>query len=1344
MTGSGKTALIQKLVELLAHKKLYAQMDMGEFESDSASWIKSTFTDELEYFHQQPGIICLDEFQFAKTIDNGRELGKDKLRVIWDLLDSGKINYIPGGNTFMLRRSDLALLNLIKAKDAGVCIENGVIIKNISAFLDLFKGFYFNSDERDGVALDANYFLSKDFRSGLYYLYDDENMTRELIDEKVKMADLEEIIELIMDGVKTRTGVKQLDLSGALIFVLGNLDEAYYMSNSRNPDISADELYEASSKINISHIKGALKKRFRNEQIARFGNNHVIYTSFTNAHFKELIKRELQRVNDFVKLQFDFSLVYDASVHDVVYREGVFPAQGTRPVLTTVKNLIEAWVSKIVVAALEKNMPVATVEWNYYLEKYVFVYKDASNTILNIYEEKIELKIDSLRKTTNRNTQAYTAVHEAGHAVLAALTFRILPSLIVSKTAGDNCEGFCMVNLPEGATTNDTLRKDIIITLGGFVAEKMIFGEEHTTPNLTLCTNGGPCLTLNATSSLPSANFNWQPVNQNGSSISVCPTASSQYTIYATSPASGTCPSSVVVSVTYTTGNCCPNPPPTLIPLTNINGTYSNNSYLLDNTQGLMGNTYFVNSEVWVTPGVQLTVPAGRVLDLENTHIFACGINMWQGIKILDGGQITTSNTRFSNTMIEDAEVAIELDGINSANVMAGQPAINISRVIFNKNYIGIRVSNSDPMLDSLALGITGCVFSSRDMPFSSAPNALVWPSASNSIFSGGLRFAGSPTTGLVSPYSMNGYSQANLKFPHNFLPGHIGIKIEKIGDPNGFNATPGVQFGITYLSWISPDFNLFDGLGNGIDVTDASLTAANNVFQNSQQYLLPPLFTSSFGGDGIRHEITGIRNARLKLTSLSNTSDGNQFWNCHKGVEALNVFELRLNHAIFRSDHSRFSPDPYFLLGLTQGDIGIECTTNRFDFNVQASEFNNVRQGIAFNTPSFPQQFDMTGSNVQTGIFAQGFNVQQNYFGSQVSSAVPIPIEYMSDAIVVQTPLTSGWQNNTTASYISSNKFNRIYRGVHINGMSDHPMFIGGNEFLLEDDYIYGPPDFAWGVKVENNMDNMAIANNTVQGSGLMPFNEVSAILCKNNYGVMSPVVSCNLVLDSKFGFEFSGMNPNTVWRENEMCNHFAGLALTNNGIIGNQGGLWGGNSNLWRNACTWAPGVAPLGNWQTYCENSDPNFSPLYVYSLSAVFEPTIHGFFPALNPVYSNGPTVIPVTINTFADCMVFSPYPSPPSWRSTTPTALDEAKDEKSTVIQIYPNPTKGTVFVTMPNSEGKFKVSVRDLTGKLLMDVLSANAHEAELNLTALPAGVYFLEIHSNDKNVIHKKIIKLD
>ncbi|MCE3227546.1 MAG: hypothetical protein K0S32_2097 [Bacteroidetes bacterium] len=480
MTGSGKTALIQKLVELLDHKKLYVQLDMGEFESDSASWIKSTLTDDLEFFHQQSGIICLDEFQFAKTIDNERELGKDKLRVIWDLLDSGKINYIPSGNTYHLRRAETCAMALLKAESYGVEIENGVVIKNEQEFLEVFKGFYFEDSGRNGVALDKDYFISKDFLQGIFYLYDDENATREILDEKTKAADLRGLIDIIIDGVKTRTGVKTLDLSRSLIFVLGNLDEAYYMSNSLNPDISADELHEATSKINISHIKAALKKRFRNEQIARLGNNHIIYKSFTTAHFRELIRREMQRINNFVKDNFDFSISFHASVHDIVYREGVFPAQGTRPVLTTVKNLIEGWISKITIEALEKNMNVTVVEWSYSDDKYVFVFKDSMNNVLNIYEEKINLKIDSLRKIANRDVQAHIAVHESGHAILAALTFRILPSVVVSKTAADNCEGFCMINFPQGIMTRETLKKDIIVSLGGFVAEKMIFGEEHT------------------------------------------------------------------------------------------------------------------------------------------------------------------------------------------------------------------------------------------------------------------------------------------------------------------------------------------------------------------------------------------------------------------------------------------------------------------------------------------------------------------------------------------------------------------------------------------------------------------------------------------------------------------------------------------------------------------------------------------------------------------------------------------------------------------------------------------------------------------------------------------------
>jgi hypothetical protein len=70
------------------------------------------------------------------------------------------------------------------------------------------------------------------------------------------------------------------------------------------------------------------------------------------------------------------------------------------------------------------------------------------------------LKIDSLRKTVDKDLQAHTAVHEAGHAVLAVMTLRILPSLIVSKSAADGCDGFCMVNMPEGLFTREILKKD--------------------------------------------------------------------------------------------------------------------------------------------------------------------------------------------------------------------------------------------------------------------------------------------------------------------------------------------------------------------------------------------------------------------------------------------------------------------------------------------------------------------------------------------------------------------------------------------------------------------------------------------------------------------------------------------------------------------------------------------------------------------------------------------------------------------------------------------------------------------------------------------------------------------
>lgn len=480
LTGSGKTALVKQLVQLLEFNKRYIQIDMGEFESDSATWFRKTLTSDMEYLNEQPCMLCLDEFQFARTLDNqGNELGKDKLRFVWDLVDSGKLSYSPPANAYYQKRAEECLNLLLRSQMAGVLINKGVVVEKTEEFLHIFEGFYFETYGRGGAALDVNYFLSEDFCSGVYYLAHDNETFEDSVKDDVTKSDLEGIISIVLRSLETRNTTCELDLSKSLIFVLGNLDEAYNMSRSMNPDVSADELHEATLRISITNIKSALKNRFRPEQIARLGNNHLIYRAFRNADFEELIRRELQRVAGFIQQEFGVTFEFHESIHRLIYQEGVFPAQGTRPVLTTIKNYVEAWFGRIVLRIIEQQLDVSTVEWSYAQGAYRFVFKNAEGAVVAMGEEPILLKIEPLRKTT-RELQAHTAVHEAGHAVLAVLTLRILPSVIVSKSAADYAEGFCMINMPEGLTTRETLRKDIVISLGGFVAERMIFGEENT------------------------------------------------------------------------------------------------------------------------------------------------------------------------------------------------------------------------------------------------------------------------------------------------------------------------------------------------------------------------------------------------------------------------------------------------------------------------------------------------------------------------------------------------------------------------------------------------------------------------------------------------------------------------------------------------------------------------------------------------------------------------------------------------------------------------------------------------------------------------------------------------
>jgi ATP-dependent Clp protease ATP-binding subunit ClpA len=58
-------------------------------------------------------------------------------------------------------------------------------------------------------------------------------------------------------------------------------------------DTDADIFHKHSLRINLIEIKDALKSRFKPEQIARFGNTHVIYPALSRSSYETIIRRKV-------------------------------------------------------------------------------------------------------------------------------------------------------------------------------------------------------------------------------------------------------------------------------------------------------------------------------------------------------------------------------------------------------------------------------------------------------------------------------------------------------------------------------------------------------------------------------------------------------------------------------------------------------------------------------------------------------------------------------------------------------------------------------------------------------------------------------------------------------------------------------------------------------------------------------------------------------------------------------------------------------------------------------------------------------------------------------------------
>lgn len=517
LSGTGKTVLVRRISQLLDIEKDFVYWNFASI-SESSSWeIENQIEEELSN-EKSNRMFVYDEFQYAATLNpkTGDERdNKSGLKPFWELLDTGLIHK---RSEFYLVRTPFKILDYMTKINMKKRMEivNGVWL-NAQECLDGFRPydimkfhevFNFETDTDDITSQKSyssettkrskvleNYdeivpfFIKEPYLAKIIELYDKSNgkISDKLdIYHRLEEMDCSEIMDFLVEVYENAKKGYNLNFSDSIIFVIGNLDEAYEMSFDVNPDMSPDQFRKITEKITVVDIKDALTHRFRNEQIARFGNIHIIYPSFSRKNFEDIIDISLKSYAKEVYKLTGYEIKFDDTIKSIIYEEGVFPTHGTRPVLSTIYEIVKSRLPKIMASICDNGIKDKVVSILYTFDSninsiVVYCQDSKNNELLKTNFDNINLRLKSLRDSNGKDDeQALCALHESGHFVMYAKLFGKLPEKLVSRTTETGTGGFLMEDID--AAKKNISKKDMLnkikVLLGGYVAEKEIFGEE--------------------------------------------------------------------------------------------------------------------------------------------------------------------------------------------------------------------------------------------------------------------------------------------------------------------------------------------------------------------------------------------------------------------------------------------------------------------------------------------------------------------------------------------------------------------------------------------------------------------------------------------------------------------------------------------------------------------------------------------------------------------------------------------------------------------------------------------------------------------------------------------------
>lgn len=440
MTGVGKTDLVRKMVKFLMYQDRFVEIELSN--TDQSSWRNSVsaILNDYEMNDEKPGIILFDEIQRFNTItDNGESQPQTKYKDFWELLSDGRLSR---KERFDMDHHLFNFLN--KKKQNERKRRKGEEIDEEIEYLSIWQAKELKQNLGLEMSLDG-------------------------------LADLseEQVVDLIMNSKKEKKVYEPIDHSKTLIIISGNLDDAFQMATQTSEaDVDADIFHAFTKKISLVDVKNALSKKFRPEQVARFGNIHLIYTSLKKGHFEELIEREVNRVIRDTKEKVGISLTVDESINRLIYRNGVFPVQGVRPVYSSVIDILETNLSKYLFEAIMGKKKKIDITYDKVAQE-IIATLDGKTVIKTPYIGRI----DKIRQSNEINNVANISVHESGHAVAYMILIGLAPLQLKSKISSSYAGGFTFPH--QIHQTKENIIKKIKIYLAGGIAEEVIFGEGH-------------------------------------------------------------------------------------------------------------------------------------------------------------------------------------------------------------------------------------------------------------------------------------------------------------------------------------------------------------------------------------------------------------------------------------------------------------------------------------------------------------------------------------------------------------------------------------------------------------------------------------------------------------------------------------------------------------------------------------------------------------------------------------------------------------------------------------------------------------------------------------------------